>query len=144
MSEQPQRPRKPGKPYRRPYVAIWIEDSNGRPIRTVTVWGKDPKHIKELSTWWAFGSKDAALFAAVGKATRDGGSYQLSWDGMDDKGKPVPPGVYVVQIEVNREFGQHIRKMTAAMPCKAKPSKVDLPGNAEVDGVKIRFGAGMP
>jgi len=133
-----------GKPYRRPYVAVWIEDGAGKPVRTITVWGKDPKHIKELSTWWAFGSKDAMLFQAVGKATRDGGSYKLSWDGTDDKGKPVPPGVYVVQIEVNREFGQHIRNMTAALPCKAKPSKADLAGNAEVDGVKIRFGAGTP
>ena len=133
-----------GKPYRRPYVAVWIEDPAGRPVRTITVWGNNPKHIKELSTWWAFGSKDAMLFQAVGKATRDGGSYKLTWDGLDDKGKAVPPGVYVVQIEVNREFGAHIKAMTSSMPCKSKPAKADLAGNAEVDSVKIRFGPGTP
>ncbi|MBI3856834.1 MAG: DUF2271 domain-containing protein [Planctomycetes bacterium] len=128
-----------GKPYRRPYVATWIEDAAGRPVRTVSVWGNDAKHIKELTTWWAFGSKDANLFKAVSKATRDGGSYKISWDGMDDSGKAVPPGVYVVHVEVNREFGQHIKNMTGVIPCRTKPSGVDLPGNAEVDGIKIRF-----
>ncbi|HEV3027618.1 MAG TPA: DUF2271 domain-containing protein [Planctomycetota bacterium] len=131
-----------GKPYRRPYVAVWIEDAAGHPIRTITVWGNNPKHVPELSTWWAFGSKDAALVQAVSKATRDGGSYKLSWDGMDDKGKAVPQGVYVVHVEVNREFGQHMKNMTGTIPCRTKPSGVDLAANAEVDGVKIRFGAG--
>ncbi len=129
-----------GKPYRRPYVAVWIEDAAGRPIRTVTVWGNNPKHIKELTTWWAFGSKDAALFQAVGKATRDGGSYTVSWDGMDDKGKPVPQGTYVVHVEVNREFGQHYKNMSGSIPCRAKVSALDLAGNAEVDGIKVRYG----
>jgi len=133
-----------GKPYRRPYVAVWIEDAAGKPVRTVAVWGNDPKHIKELTTWWGFGSKDAALFQAVSKATRDGGTYKLAWDGMDDKAAPVPAGAYVVRVEVNREFGQHIKNMSGALPCKTKPAKVDLPGNAESDGVKIRFGPGTP
>jgi thiamine biosynthesis lipoprotein len=131
----------PGKPYRRPYVAVWIEDAAGHPIRTITVWGNNPKHIKELTTWWAFGAKDAALFQAVGKATRDGGSYKLSWDGMDEKGKPVPQGTYVVHVEVNREFGQHMKNMTGTIPCRTKPAGLDLPANAEVDAVKVRFGA---
>src|SRR5262249_47802301 len=123
---------------------VWIEDAAGKPVRTVTVWGSDAKHIKELSTWWAFGSKDTGLFPAVSKATRDGGTYKIVWDGMDDKGKAVPPGVYVVHLEVNREFGAHIKNMAATMPCRTKASKADLPGNAEVDGVKIRFGPETP
>jgi thiamine biosynthesis lipoprotein ApbE len=130
-----------GKMYKRPYVAIWIEDGAAKVVRTVTVWGNAPKHIPELSTWWAFASKDAALVQAVTKATRDGGSYKIVWDGLDDKGKPVPQGVYVVHIEVNREFGQHFKNMSAALPCKTKPSGVDLPANMEVDGIKIRYGA---
>jgi hypothetical protein len=128
-----------GKPYRRPYVAVWIEDAAGKPVRTVAVWGNSPKHIKELTTWWAFGAKDAALFPAVSKATRDGGTYKLSWDGDDDAGKPLPPGVYSVHVEVNREFGAHFKNMTGTIPCKAKPAGVDLPANAEVDGIKIRY-----
>ncbi|HLY73281.1 MAG TPA: DUF2271 domain-containing protein [Planctomycetota bacterium] len=130
-----------GKPYRRPYVAVWIEDAAGHPVRTITVWGNNPKHINELTTWWAFASKDAALFQAVSKATRDGGSYKISWDGMDDKGKPVPQGNYVVHVEVNREFGQHFKNMSGAIICRTKASGVDIAGNAEVDGVKIRYGA---
>jgi len=88
----------------------------------------------------AFGQKDAKLFEAVGKATRDGGTYRVAWDGLDDAGKPVPPGPYMVHVEVNREFGQHIKNMTGTVVCKTKPTSVNLPGNMEVDGIKISFG----
>jgi thiamine biosynthesis lipoprotein ApbE len=133
-----------GKPYRRPYVAVWIEDPSGRPVRTVAVWGNDPKYLKELTLWWTIGSKDAALVKAVSKATRDGGAYKLSWDGLDDKGQPVPQGVYVVRLEVHREFGQHIKNMSAALPCRAKPSGLDFRPSLEVDGVKVRYGPVAP
>lgn len=131
----------PGKMYKRPYVAIWVEDAAAKVVRTVTVWGNAPKHIPELSTWWAFAGKDNALVQAVTKATRDGGTYKIVWDGLDDKGKPCPQGVYVVHVEVNREFGQHFKNMQAAIPCKTKPAGATLPGNMEVDGIKISYGA---
>jgi thiamine biosynthesis lipoprotein ApbE len=130
-----------GKMYKRPYVAIWVEDAAAKVVRTVTVWGNAPKHIPELSTWWAFVSKDMALVQAVTKATRDGGSYKIVWDGLDDKGKPCPQGAYVVHVEVNREFGQHFKNMAGSIPCRTKPAGVDLPANMEVDGIKIRYGA---
>ena len=31
------------------------------------------------------------------------GAYTLIWDGKDDKGKRVPPGVYLVSVEVQTE-----------------------------------------
>lgn len=129
-----------GKPYRRPYVAVWIEDANRRPVRTITVWGNEAKYQKDLSEWWAFGGKDAELVKSVSRATRDGGRYTLAWDGLDDKGKALPQGVYLVRVEVHREFGRHIKDMGVAVPCRAKAVAGEIKGNVEVDGVKVKYG----
>ena len=130
-----------GKPYRRPYVAVWIEDAAGKAVRTVAVWGNNLKHEPELSAWWSFAGKNAELVKAVSKATRDAGKYTLVWDGQDDKGNPVPQGSYVVRIEVSREFGRHFKDMATPLVCKTKASKAAIKGNQEIDSVKIAYGA---
>jgi thiamine biosynthesis lipoprotein len=129
-----------GKPYRRPYVAVWAEDASGKPIRTIAEWGNNAKHQPELSAWWMFAGKDAALVKAVSKATRDAGKYTLLWDGLDDKGNAVPQGGYVIRVEVSREFGRHFKDMTAPLACKTKPALAQMKGNVEVDSVQIKFG----
>jgi len=129
-----------GKPYRRPYVAVWAEDASGKPVRTIAEWGNNAKHQPELSAWWVFAGKDAALVKAVSKATRDAGKYTLVWDGLDDKGNAVPQGVYVIRVEVSREFGRHFKDMTAPLACKTKAAQAQMKGNVEVDSVQIKFG----
>jgi thiamine biosynthesis lipoprotein ApbE len=136
-------PTQSGKPYRRPYVAVWIEDAAGKAVRTVAVWGNNLKHEPELSAWWSFAGKNAELVKAVSKATRDAGKYTLVWDGQDDKGNPVPQGSYVVRIEVSREFGRHFKDMAAPLVCKTKASKAAIKGNVEMDSVKIAYGPGQ-
>ena len=41
-----------GRRYHRPYVAVWIEDATGRPVRTLSLWvntsGRGPRYIREL------------------------------------------------------------------------------------------------
>lgn len=131
-----------GKPYRRPYLAVWAEDASGKPVRTVAEWGTNPKHQPELSAWWSFAGKDKALVQAVSKATRDAGKYTLVWDGLDDRGNAVPQGVYVIRMEVSREFGRHFKDMTAPLACKTKTNQAQMKGNMEVDSVKITYGPG--
>ena len=49
-------------PYFRPYVAIWLEDTNRQPIETIALWYQintenveepdDKKWLKDLRQWW--------------------------------------------------------------------------------------------
>jgi thiamine biosynthesis lipoprotein ApbE len=133
-------PTQAGKPYRRPYLAVWVEDPKGKPVRTIAEWGNNAKHQPELSAWWGLAGKDAELVKAVSKATRDAGKYTLVWDGLDDKGNAVPQGAYVLRVEVSREFGRHFKDMTAPILCKTKALKAEIKGNTEVDSVKIIYG----
>ena len=92
--------------YARPYVAVWIEDSNRKPVRTVQLWvGKD-EWLKDLRSWWRkVGRYDRELVDAVTSATRPAGEYRFVWDGLDDAGNRVEQGDYTFYVEVVREHG---------------------------------------
>src|SRR6185312_16539508 len=44
-----------GARWHRPYVAVWIEDAAGSPVRTLSLWlnneCKGPRYQKELKRW---------------------------------------------------------------------------------------------
>lgn len=92
--------------YARPYVAIWIEDDQRKPVRTLQLWvGKD-EWLKDLRSWWRkIGRYDRVVVDAVTSATRPAGKYRFTWDGLDQQGKRVEQGEYTFYVEVVREHG---------------------------------------
>jgi hypothetical protein len=129
---------KTGK-YRRPYVAVWIEDAGGKPVRFLTLWGKSVKYKQDLRDFWPnYRQFDKPIDSVTGP-TRPPGEHQLLMDGLDLAGKPLPPGDYTVHVEVVREHGTRVH-MKKAITCKTQAVTEKLPGNLEVDGVTITFG----
>jgi FAD:protein FMN transferase len=126
------------KKYRRPYVAVWIENADAKPVRTISVWGNNPRWISTLPQWWKIGTKDAALVKAVTRATRAPGKYTLVWDGKDDKGDVLPQGTYTVYVEVHREHGKLVRQ-TGKLTCGPDPAKLTLDSNAETGETVIEY-----
>lgn len=127
------------KRYRRPYVAVWIEGADSKPVRNVVVWGNASRWLPTLTGWWKVAREDKALIKAVTRATRAPGKYTVVWDGKDDQGKPVAQGTYTVRIEVHREHGRHLFQ-TAKIDCLAEPAKVTAEKNAESGEVVIQYG----
>ncbi len=128
-----------GKKIVRPYVAVWIEDADGNPVKTLAVWGNERKYLRDLSAWWKFASKDDALVKAVTKATRAAGDYALVWNGTDDKGNALAPGTYTVRVEVNREHGRHVQQ-SGKVECGEKKVTVTLDATAETGVTKVQYG----
>ncbi|WP_301003804.1 DUF2271 domain-containing protein [Arsukibacterium sp.] len=99
-------PQQQAAQYYRPYVAVWIEDEQQQPVRLLTVWQDKPDWLKDLRRFWRkTGRSDSALVDGMTGATRGPGRYQLSWDGLDDEGKKVAAGQYVLFVEAAREQG---------------------------------------
>lgn len=92
--------------YARPYVAVWVEDAQRKPVRTIQLWvGKD-EWLKDLRSWWRkVGRNDRVLVDAVTSATRPEGQYRFYWDGLNDQGERIEQGEYTLYIEVVREHG---------------------------------------
>lgn len=128
-----------GRRARRPFVAVWIEDADGRPVRTLSVWGNETKYLRELTSWWSFARGNQSLIRTVTKASRAPGQYELVWDGKDDKGVVVEPGVYTVRVESAREKGRHV-DMKGKIACKDKAETAKIEGNSEIGQVTLQYG----
>lgn len=124
--------------YRRPYVAFWIEDADGKAVRTVAVWGNHPRWLATMSTWWKIGKDDKELLKAVTKATRAPGKYELVWDGKDDAGKTLPQGTYTIKLEVHREHGKDDLQ-TGKIECGSKEAKITMDKKSEVEESTVKY-----
>ncbi|MFO0809940.1 MAG: DUF2271 domain-containing protein [Gemmataceae bacterium] len=129
--------------YRRPYTAVWIEDANGKAIRTLGVWGNSPKYLKDLASWWKFGRDDRDLVKAVTRATRGPGKYDLVWDGKDDKGHPLGQGTYTVRVEVTREHGEHVRQ-AGKINCGVEAASIKMEKTSESGETAVDYKKKQP
>ena len=132
-----------GGRYHRPYVAIWVEDSSGKPVRTLSLWvnnsGRGPRYIRELRRWISSESAGASnLISTVSSATRLPGKYSVTWNGRDDAGRPVEQGNYRLLIEAAREHGSY-QLIQQDLTLTTTPKAIDLQGNEEIAGARVEY-----
>ncbi|PYP76601.1 MAG: DUF2271 domain-containing protein [Gemmatimonadetes bacterium] len=136
-----------GYRYHRPYVAVWVEDAGGRPVRTLSLWvntsGRGPRYIRELRRWFSMDrdQEDAGgpdIISTVSSATRLPGQYTVTWNGRDDRGSVVDQGNYRVVIEAAREHGSY-QLMQQDLTLTTKPVAADLAGNEEIGRVRVEY-----
>jgi hypothetical protein len=131
-----------GGTYRRPYVAVWIENADGFPVRTLLLWVAGSRWVPELRRWYRSDQvrRKVDSFDLVSRAgsTRKPGRYSATWNGLDGDEKVCPPGEYTVYIEAAREHGtnQVIRhKLTLG----AEPQSHQLAGNIEIKSAQLDY-----
>jgi thiamine biosynthesis lipoprotein len=124
---------------RNPYVAIWAEDSSGKVVRNIALWASKPRWLNELHTWWNKNGSAVNRVSQMARATRAAGKYNVSWNGMNDAGEPVPSGTYRIWIETNREHGTHYQE-SVTIECGAKPSSATMKPTPECVDVQVEFG----
>ncbi|MEW6991398.1 DUF2271 domain-containing protein [Colwelliaceae bacterium 6441] len=92
--------------YHPPYVAAWIENSERQSVRTLLLWRKEPKWLKDIRRWWRnVGRKDSNLVDAITSATHAAGSFPLTFNLEDDNQQTLIKGKYTLYLEVVREKG---------------------------------------
>jgi FAD:protein FMN transferase len=132
--------------YRRPYVAVWVEDADGFPVRTLVLWlqeGRGARWHRDLARWYkqdqvrrlVDGTK---LIGTVSAATRPPGKYKTVWDGKDDHGNFVPQGKYTLYIEAAREHGTH-QLASETITIGPKRQQGSLKGNTEIKSVEFEY-----
>ena len=136
-----------GYRYHRPYVAVWVEDANGKPVRTLSVWvntsGRGPRYFRELRRWFSMerDQQDAGgpdLISTISSATRLPGQYTVTWNGRDDRGNVVDQGNYRVIIEAAREHGSY-QLMQQDLTLGTKPVAADLGSNEEIGRARVEY-----
>ena len=136
-------PRMDDARYRRPYVAVWVEDADHFPVRTIALWTEKPRWLSDLKQWYREDqirsmAEGSDISRIVSSATRAPGHYSLKWDGKDNEGKPVKQGSYTICIEAAREHGGYdLQRQTIAFDGKAHQS--ELPAAKELGAVAFDY-----
>jgi len=132
-------PLRAGRSKKRPYVAVWVEDSSGKLVRILAVWGNKYKYYPDLSTAWSFLKRSDGQLRSVTRATRPAGKYELEWDGLDSERRPVPLGVYRITVETNQENGSYA-KQAGMISLGDALATITLPATTNFDEVLVRYG----
>lgn len=135
--------------YRRPYVAVWIEDKEGSAVRTLELWyqqgGRGIRWLRDLRAWMRGEqlrklADGGDLATTVSGPTRQPGKYTVVWDGKDDQKRVVNQGEYTVCIEVAREHAnppyQLLRK---SFPLTNRPLKGEVGSNTEIKSASVEL-----
>jgi len=125
----------------RPYVAVWVEDQDHLPIRTISLWFGKMRYLEELRSWYHGEQRRGNgndIIRTVSSATRSPGRYTLKWDGKDDKGEFVKAGKYSICVEAAREHGTY-QIIRQEMDFNGKPQQVTLPGGIEIGAAALDY-----
>ena len=128
---------------RRPYVAVWVEDKDKFPVRTVALWLEKTRWLPDLKAWYRDDklrsmAEGNDITASVSSATRPPGKYTLKWDGKDQAGKLVKAGKYTVCIEAAREHGTY-QLIRQEVDFTGTPKQIPLAGNVEVSSASLDY-----
>jgi len=129
--------------YHRPYVAVWLEKPDQKVATNLTILydlrkrdNGGAKYLKDMRQWWRKVGSELKLPAdGVSGATRSPGEQTLSFPGAKAALDQLPPGDYVVVVEVARESGgREVVKLPIQWPPKAAQN-VAAKGQEEVGAV---------
>lgn len=127
--------------FRRPFVAVWVEDKKKESIRNLAVWYNKSRWLPDLKRWYSKnqpGKMDPGVMESISSATRSAGKYTLTWDGLDEQGKPVPSGKYTIYIEAAREHGTY-QLLKQEVEWNGKPKHLDLTGGIEITSASLDY-----
>ncbi len=132
-----------GQRYRRPYVAVWVEDKDKFPVRTVALWFQKDRWLPDLRGWYRGDrlrllAEGNEIATTVSSATRPPGKYTMKWDGKDNKGVAVKPGKYTIFIEASREHGGY-QLLRQEIDLTAGAKQFPLAGGAEIASASIDY-----
>jgi len=139
-----------GAQYRRPYVAVWLEDKDEFPVRTAVLWmttkQPGPRWHRDLLRWYRNdGIRRMAdgtnLIGTISGATRGPGQYKAVFNGLDDAGEPLPAGNYTLMIEVAREHGTY-QLIRQKLTLGSEPiAETKLKRNVEIESASYEYRA---
>jgi len=129
--------------YRRPYVAVWVEDEDHFPVRTIALWYGKYRWLSDLRYWYRDDqvrtkAEGGDITNTVSAATRPPGKYTLKWDGTDNHGKPVKAGKYTIMVEASREHGGY-DIFHQEMDFNGQPDQHTFPAGNELGNVTLDY-----
>jgi len=125
--------------FRSPYVAIWVSGVDNKPVRTLFMVGRYKEWHEGNHVWWRLNRARLDTLFARSLSTRGSGTYKVYWDGVDDDGRPVPPGRYRINVETSREGGGHSHRYIEMDFSQPRVFEQALPMQPDKGGLEVSF-----
>ena len=94
--------------YEKPYLSIWLTNTNNKFIRQILLLGEANRWAQENKRWWrTVGRKHDDLLDALARPTRKPGHYSANWNGYDAHNTLVIEKNVILHMEAAREKGGH-------------------------------------
>jgi hypothetical protein len=133
--------------YHRPYIAIWIEDAEGKVAANLSVWydiklrdEEGEKWLKDIRQWWRRTGRALELPAdGLSSPTRPPGSNKIAFDAAKGPLAGLKPGDYKLIVEASREVGG---KEMVEIPFKWAPGSeatASASGKEELGAVTLKL-----
>lgn len=135
-------PRVKASNYRKPYVAIWLEDADRKAVKMYRVlFDQSPigdNWLPDMKTWWRRGGRAMKMpVAGVTRPTRGPGSYKLKMGSLAD----LPAGKYALVFEAAREKGgREVVKLPFEW-AQGEAVSVSATGSTEMGAVSLTIDA---
>jgi thiamine biosynthesis lipoprotein len=126
--------------FRTPFMALWITDAQGRPVRTLFMIGKSAEWQRDNFIWWGLHRQRAKQLVELrSQSTSMSGRYPVYWPGVDDDWQSVPLGKYTLHVETSQERGKHSYR-SIPIELGHQRFKAQLPNLPDSGGIEITYG----
>lgn len=133
--------------YHRPYVAVWIEDTDQKVAANLAVWydtelknNEGAKWLKDMRQWWRrIGRQLDMPIDGVTGPTRPAGVHDVDVTHEAEVIEDLPPGEYALVVEAAREVGgREILRIPFQWPPMADASLTES-GTSELGRVTLKL-----
>lgn len=134
--------------YHRPYVAVWLENDQGRHLADLALWydlklrnNEGTTWLKDMRLWWRRSGRQLS-FPVDGftGATRAPGLHQVALASMQQVLAELEPGQYRIMIEAAREVGgRELVELPFDWPL-TKAQTITGQGEHELGRVRLQLG----
>lgn len=132
--------------YHRPYVAAWIQSTDGKVVGDIAVWYQQiapnkedgTKWLKDIRQWWRRSGRTQQFpVDGVSGATRAVGKHNISISDAKPPLQGLAAGNYVVVVEAAREVGgRELLELPFSWPPKAA-HRASAAGKTELGAVAL-------
>lgn len=131
--------------YHRPYVAIYVENMDGKAAANLAVWCQDKdgkeghgsKWLPDLRQWWRKSGRTLKMpVDGITGPTRPAGRHVLRFDDRHPELAKLPPGQYTLVVEAVREVGGR-ELLKIPFDWKGKPSTGSAQGTSELGKISL-------
>ncbi|MEN7537830.1 DUF2271 domain-containing protein [Aurantiacibacter flavus] len=124
--------------YRKPFVAVWIENAAGDNVRTVQVLHDQARiarrWLPDLRSWWRQGGNAMSMPAdGISSPTRAPGQHRFALTGLER----LTPGNYSVVVEAARENGGRELVKVPFRLQRGRAANASASGSREVGQVSV-------